>query len=265
MLVGAIAQSLPDIDFIHALWMDPASNLLAHRGFTHSLLFGILITVLLSALAGRFYRKGGMQWRHWVLLIGVEIAVHLLLDVCNQYGMGLLEPFSHQRFSVNAIFVADPFFSLVPFMATLVLLVKKKSRRQRVYWWGLGLIVPALYLLYCFVNKYRIDAATREDLAAQQISFDQYFTTPTPFNNWLWYTVAGDSTGFYVAHRSALYPKEKLQLFSSGESFEKTIVKSQSEGRTGEGHPYRSDRCTHRQACRKVFIRLDAPAPHPHF
>ena len=31
MLIGAIAQSLPDIDFVAALWLGPAENLLAHR------------------------------------------------------------------------------------------------------------------------------------------------------------------------------------------------------------------------------------------
>ena len=35
MLWGALAQSIPDIDFIASFWMDTSSNLLAHRGFTH--------------------------------------------------------------------------------------------------------------------------------------------------------------------------------------------------------------------------------------
>jgi inner membrane protein len=36
MLWGALAQSVPDIDFVASFWMNTSSNLLAHRGFTHS-------------------------------------------------------------------------------------------------------------------------------------------------------------------------------------------------------------------------------------
>ena len=39
MLWGALAQSLPDIDFVAGLWMNTSEELLAHRGFTHSILF----------------------------------------------------------------------------------------------------------------------------------------------------------------------------------------------------------------------------------
>ena len=45
MLWGALAQSIPDIDFLASFWMNTTSNLLAHRGFTHSLLFCALIMV----------------------------------------------------------------------------------------------------------------------------------------------------------------------------------------------------------------------------
>ena len=44
MLWGILAQSIPDIDFISSLWLDTADHLLAHRGFTHSILFAIIIS-----------------------------------------------------------------------------------------------------------------------------------------------------------------------------------------------------------------------------
>ena len=51
MLVGIIAHSIPDIDFAAALWLNTADNLHAHRGFTHSILFVLLISFLLAAIA----------------------------------------------------------------------------------------------------------------------------------------------------------------------------------------------------------------------
>lgn len=43
MLWGALAQSVPDIDFIAGMWMPVSTELLAHRGITHSFLFAIFI------------------------------------------------------------------------------------------------------------------------------------------------------------------------------------------------------------------------------
>jgi len=48
MLWGALANNLPDIDVVTSLWMSQADSLLAHRGFTHSILFAVLATPLLS-------------------------------------------------------------------------------------------------------------------------------------------------------------------------------------------------------------------------
>ena len=56
MLWGALAHSIPDIDFVAAFWLDTTSSLLAHRGITHSLLFCALIAVLMAWLAERWHR-----------------------------------------------------------------------------------------------------------------------------------------------------------------------------------------------------------------
>ena len=114
MLWGALAQSLPDIDFIASFWMKTSSNLLAHRGFTHSFLFCILITPLLAMLAESIHRPHNIPLWKWLLFFGVAIFFHIFIDAFNNYGVGLFEPFSHQRISFNAIYVADPFFSIWP-------------------------------------------------------------------------------------------------------------------------------------------------------
>ncbi|MFZ9660651.1 MAG: metal-dependent hydrolase, partial [Chitinophagaceae bacterium] len=48
MIWGALAQSIPDIDFIAGFWLSPTADLIAHRSFTHSILFGILISFFLA-------------------------------------------------------------------------------------------------------------------------------------------------------------------------------------------------------------------------
>src|SRR5882757_2113204 len=58
MLLGAVAQSIPDIDFIASSWLDTSRDVLAHRGITHSFLFVALMGTALGLLARRLERRG---------------------------------------------------------------------------------------------------------------------------------------------------------------------------------------------------------------
>jgi inner membrane protein len=212
MLWGAIAQSVPDIDFISALWMDTSSGLLAHRGFTHSFLFCALITPLLALLAEYLHRPHNIRLRKWMLFFGGVIFTHIFIDAFNNYGVGWWEPFSHQRISFNAIYVADPFFSLWPAIACVALIYLKKRLPQRKKWWQMGLGVSALYLVYCLINKSTIDREVKSVLQRQQITYSRYFTSPAPLQNWLWYVVAGNDSGYHVGFRSTFDRKKGINF-----------------------------------------------------
>ncbi|MEP7144576.1 MAG: metal-dependent hydrolase, partial [Ferruginibacter sp.] len=99
MLWGALAQSIPDIDFLASLWMNTTGSLMAHRGFTHSILFCIIIAPLFSFLAERWHRPHNISFKKWLLFFGSVIFVHLFIDAFNNYGVGWFEPFSHYRIS----------------------------------------------------------------------------------------------------------------------------------------------------------------------
>ncbi|MDP4149575.1 MAG: metal-dependent hydrolase [Bacteroidota bacterium] len=218
MLIGAIAQSLPDIDFITSFGWDTSRDLLSHRGFTHSFSFVVLAAVLLTWGVKRWFNKEGqglgsaLSFRGWTLFIGLQLFVHIFLDAFNVYGTGWFEPFSHYRVSFRTLFVADPFFSLFPGMAFLALLVLPKHSRARKYWIRLALIIPCLYLSYGVVNKSRIDARVEGELARQGISYNRYFSTPTPLNEWLWYIVAESHDGYYIGYGSVFDRRPELSF-----------------------------------------------------
>ncbi|HXB10026.1 MAG TPA: metal-dependent hydrolase [Puia sp.] len=202
LLIGATANSLPDIDFAASFWMPVARDVWAHRGLTHSFLFVLVMTPLLSLLATRALPNSGMTRRRWYLFFGIQLFAHIFIDVFNAYGTGWFEPFDHGRIAFHVLFVADPFFSIwlaVAFVALLVLKTKHPARRK---WAWAGLLLSSLYLCYCITNKMRIDDHAREDLASQHHTYTRYLSTPTPLNNWLWYIVAEDSGGFYTGYRS---------------------------------------------------------------
>lgn len=210
MFLGALAQSIPDIDFISALWNDTAGNLLAHRGFTHSLLFALLATIAFALLSEHFHRQHRVGYQKWILFFGLQISIHLFIDFFNSYGMGLLEPFDHTRFSMNAMFVADPFFSIWPAIAFVALLILKPRVRKRIFWWKFAVVGCSMYLAYCSLNKLKIDNDVHEILDAENIPYQNYFTTPTPLNNWLWYVAAKTDSGFYIGYRSVFDRKPEI-------------------------------------------------------
>ncbi|HEY6504164.1 MAG TPA: metal-dependent hydrolase, partial [Chitinophagaceae bacterium] len=210
MLWGALAQSIPDIDFLAVTWMDTSSNLLAHRGFTHSFLFCLLITPVFALLAERWHRPHNVRLARWMLFFGGVIFIHVFIDAFNNYGVGWLEPFSHQRISFNAIYVADPFFSVWPGIACVALIILNRWTPKRRKWWRMGLGLSALYLVYCLINKAKMDSDVKDILQKQQISYSRYFTTPAPLQNWLWFVVAGNDSGYYVGFRSLFDSKKEI-------------------------------------------------------
>lgn len=202
LLIGAAANSLPDIDFVASFWMPTASDVWAHRGLTHSFLFVLIMTPLLTLIANRTLPNSGMTRRNWYLFFSIQLLAHIVIDAFNAYGTGWFEPFDHHRVAFHVLFVADPFFSVwlaITFVALLVLKTKHPARRK---WAWAGLLLSTLYLCYCITNKMRIDNHVQEDLATQHHTYTRYISTPTPLNNWLWYVVAEDSGGFYTGYRS---------------------------------------------------------------
>ena len=201
LLIGAIANSLPDIDFVASMWMPTAQDVWAHRGLTHSLLFVLVMTPLLAWLAMRIWpRTTTMTRKDWWVFFAVQLFVHIFIDAFNAYGTGWFEPFSSYRLAFHVLFVADPFFSVWLAIAFVALLVLRSGHPARKKWAWFGLAFSGAYLCYCIGNKMRIDAHAKTDL--QGIPYTRYLSTPTPLNNWLWYIVAEDSTGFYTGYRS---------------------------------------------------------------
>ena len=212
MLWGALAQSIPDIDFIAALWQDTATNLLTHRGFTHSILFSVAATLLLTYFAEKWHRPHNISFARWTFFFGAVILTHIFLDAFNNYGVGWFEPFSHYRISFNIIYVADPFFSVVPAIAFVMLLVLKKSSKKRAFWWKTALAFCLLYLSYCVINKAIINEDVKQTLSKQHIPYNRYFTTPAPLQNWLWFVAAETDSGYYVGYCSVFDKTEKMKL-----------------------------------------------------
>ncbi len=212
MLIGAIAQSIPDIDFVASFFLSDTEDIVAHRGITHSLLFVILGSFLLARFAARIFPNREMSAVRWILLFGINMFVHVFIDSFNAYGTGWFEPFSHARFSFNVLYVADPLFSIWPFFAALILLFLRRSSIRRQFFWKIGIGLSVVYLLYALYNKWDTDKAVRRNLAAQHIPSDHYFTTPTLFNTLLWQVSVSDGNGYHIGYRSVFDKDDRINF-----------------------------------------------------
>lgn len=211
MVIGALAQSIPDADFVTSYWMTTAADLLAHRGFTHSMLFAVLISLLLGAVSSKIFRRNNISMGKWVLIWGIQVFMHLFLDIFNVYGTGLFEPFSHYRVSLNTFFVLDPLFSIWPVIGFVILICLKRTNpaRRRVAATVLG--ISAMYMGYAICSKLYITHKTEDSFVQQHIPASRFFTTPTALNNLLWYVVAQSDSGYYVGYRSVLDKQDTIQ------------------------------------------------------
>ena len=214
LLMGAIAQSLPDIDFIASFWMPASDNLLAHRGLTHSILFAVLMTPILAWLADRWRRPHDVACKTWLLFFGVELFTHLALDTANAYGTGWLEPFSHQRFSYHSLFVADPLFSLFPGIVFISLIFFRKHNKRK-HWSVAAIGWCCCYLAVSLVNKGIVERDIAVIARQQGIQYRRHFTTPTPMNSLLWYVVLENDKGYYTGYRSVFDSKTEQEFYFS--------------------------------------------------
>ncbi|MCB0792862.1 MAG: metal-dependent hydrolase [Flavobacteriales bacterium] len=220
LLWGALAQSIPDVDVVSALWTGPAEHLLAHRGFTHSILFAALTTPFMALIAHHWHRAQDIPFSRFAWFFGTEILLHIGLDALNSYGTGWFEPFSHERVMFNVIYVADPFFAIAPGVALLVLLVPPWRQRWRAVLPSLALVIAAAYLALCAVHKYRMEREVRRMLQVQGITYDRLLVTPTPLNNWLWYIVTADDSVCRVGFRSVLDRADTLIMHAHSRNME---------------------------------------------
>lgn len=218
MIWGALAQSIPDIDFLAALWLSPSEALLAHRGFTHSFLFGMLCVFIFSMLAQKIHQPENISFRKWMLFFFAAIFVHLFIDAFNNYGVGWFEPFSTQRISFNTLYVVDPFFSLAVWVAAFRLFFLNRFALVRCFWWKTGLVVPLLYLFLSVVFKLNNDMAIESELKKRNINDKRYFSTPAPLQIFLWYNVVERKNDFLISYRSVFDTRSKITFYEHPKS-----------------------------------------------
>ncbi|BDD11198.1 membrane protein [Fulvitalea axinellae] len=210
-LWGAVAGTIPDLDILFAPHGAIAYHI-QHRGFSHSILFAILMAPLLGAIFSWLYRKRHRDFKLWTSLFFWGIFTHPLLDAFTTWGTSLFLPFSRYRVAFKTIFVIDPIYT-VPFLICIAVLLffKRQDPRRRRWAWA-GVSISSAYLALTVFLKIQANRITTKALREQGITYTSYMTTLTPLNSLLWAGVAKTEKGYYTGYFSLLDREKKINF-----------------------------------------------------
>ncbi len=186
---GAIFALLPDVDYFCIFW-DRLAFIRYHRGFTHSLV-ALPLFALAGALLGRVL--GGDRWFKPLFILGLAVlASHLLLDLATSYGTQVFSPFSRRRFSLDWIFIIDPYFTALLMMGAIAALGLPRWRPRAGAWF---LATAAVYLLVCASYHHQALDLARRVFQDVNPGTQTVAALPQPFSCRRWQLIAAGPGG----------------------------------------------------------------------
>ena len=200
---GAIGGTIPDLDVFLRSLTNPIDGALLHRGFSHSIVFAVLVAPIMAFLLYRLYKRR-FEYKLWFWLAFGSIITHPMLDIFTNYGTQFFWPFD-LRLTFNSVFVVDPLYTL-PF--GLLLLVVLFFRRENIWRKRLnytGIIYSSLYLLWCVVVKLTILNKSDEYFKSAGLESKNTVVTPMPFTSFYWMMLTESDSNYCIGYKSLFY------------------------------------------------------------
>ena len=222
VLVGAVCGLLPDLDFLFSIGQDQFNYLATHRGWSHSVFVLPIIAIPVAWLAMKWalWKDAAVKakppenqyWR-WYLLCFLALMPPPLLDLFTSYGTQILTPFSNGRFTLDAVAIIDPIYTLPLLIALLIGMIKPTQKAKNTRWAASALVVSSLYLGFGLINSWEARQAGVTQLAENK-SFEamDIRASPTLFNTLLWRVVAKDINGDYAVGFFSTVTKQLIQF-----------------------------------------------------
>jgi len=146
-IAGVSAAVFPDVDFVLRPFFSGEFTIKYHRHLTNSVLLIIPISFLFALL---FVRISKVK-RFWTffLIWTVELIAHTFLDLVTSYGTMILSPFSNYRFTLDWVFIIDPFL-VSAFFFPLIALNLWRKRSETIA--RISVVLAGLYIALCAYN-----------------------------------------------------------------------------------------------------------------
>lgn len=195
LLYGALLGTLPDLDVVID-YGDAVANMTYHRGFSHSLFVLSLVAIGLTWLTRRIRPDPGYTPLRLFLAIWLVLVTHVLLDAFTSYGTQLFWPLTTPPVAWSSIFIIDPLYSVPLLLAVLagaLFGLQGRCRNGPL----LALLLSSLYLGFTVAGKQMAERQVEAAMASNGIEDARVFSTPTPFNSFLWRVILVEGDVYY--------------------------------------------------------------------
>ncbi|HLW62014.1 MAG TPA: metal-dependent hydrolase [Flavobacterium sp.] len=200
---GAVVATLPDLDiYLAKFFNDPLTEIELHRGFSHSLLFFLLLAAIISKLFKNSFDTVSFKRMYFTTFL--ILLTHSLLDVFTTWGTQILWWYP-EKFALKSIFVVD-FFYTFPLLVGVMIGLK----RRKLKFTYCGLLVSSLYLGWGLLAQSNVKKEAQQQFSEvihQEIQ--QITVKPTFSNSILWNVIIETKDGFYLSDRS-LFDNEPM-------------------------------------------------------
>lgn len=204
LVYGALAGTIPDMDILVGMFLDPVRAVEIHRGISHSVFFAALVAVLLGWLVSKIERKSKLSFKegYWLFFLG--LFTHALLDMFTTWGTRLLWPVYSYPFAFKSVFVIDPLYT-IPFIVCLILSMRQtENLKKRTYWNTMGLGISSGYLVLTLVLKGLAYQKFVEDLDVRSVSYHSVSVKPSAMNTILWNAIVDTPEAYLLGDYSFL-------------------------------------------------------------
>lgn len=182
LLIALTASLTPDIDYVSRIWgLDVF--LRYHRGITHGII-AIMILPLLLGIVGRMVYKGRLLF--FIMLSYLCYGIHVLMDLTTQYPTRLLSPLDWSPYSMDLVFIIDPY--ITGSIILVLLLSMRTSINKRM-----ASLLCILFLVSYVSGRWYIKEKV-EGFLRTQLDEYHYRLCPLPndFFRWWFVTRSGD-------------------------------------------------------------------------
>ncbi|MBU4345153.1 MAG: metal-dependent hydrolase [Desulfobacteraceae bacterium] len=193
ILFCIIAAWLPDIDNL-VTFLGPELYLIHHRGATHSFAGGLILSMLLVA-AFKLFIKPFPIIKGLIISFSI-ILIHIYLDLVTSYGTQIFYPFNNTRYSLDAVYIVDLFYTVSIASICFLSFLSKKHKQRFVM---LGLAWLFLYPVICLGIKYAALYHVESKLQRNRISFEKVHISPELFTPLFWKVIVEDSETYKIA------------------------------------------------------------------
>jgi inner membrane protein len=209
LIIGA---NLPDVDAACFFWLEGTEHLAFRRGITHGPPALVLLPLILAGILWGFDHwqtkrgtrpEGRLPVRFgWLFALSfIACLTHPAMDWLNVYGIRLLEPFSHQWFYGDTLFIIDPWL-----WAMLIASIWASRRREKAgaEWKRPARVGIAAVLAYIgmngFVSANAVVAATLEGISVGRVPspYARIIASPVPLAPWRREIVAGGKGSWFL-------------------------------------------------------------------